>query len=126
MQGRCECGRVRFAVAAVRDAVTVCHCSQCRRTSGHLWASTHAPFAALQFETEEGLEWYASSALARRGFCRFCGSSLFYRMNGEDGIGIAAGCLEGTTGLHLGKHIFVADKGGYYEISDGLPAFDQG
>jgi hypothetical protein len=126
MKGRCECGRVRFEVAAVRDTVTVCHCSQCRRTSGHLWASTHALYNALQFETKDGLEWYASSEQAHRGFCRFCGSSLFYRMNGEDGIGIAAGCLESTAGLRLGKHIFVADKGCYYDISDGLPAFDQG
>ena len=124
--GRCECSRVRFAVTEVRETVTVCHCSQCRRTSGHLWASTHASFATVQFETDEGLEWYASSATARRGFCRFCGSSLFYRMNDEDGIGIAAGCLDSTAPLRIGKHIFVADKGSYYDIGAGIPALDQG
>jgi len=126
VSGGCDCGRVRFAVPRVRETVTVCHCSQCRRTSGHLWASTHAPFDTLRFVTDEGLAWYESSEVARRGFCRFCGASLFYRMNGEDGIGIAAGCLDDTRGLRIGKHIFAADKASYYEIPDGVPVFDAG
>ncbi|MEZ5823903.1 MAG: GFA family protein [Geminicoccaceae bacterium] len=124
VSGRCECGKVSFTVENIRETVTVCHCSQCRRTSGHLWASTHAPFADLTFSRDDGLEWYASSKSAKRGFCRFCGSSLFYRMNDEEGIGIAAGCLDQPTGLRLGKHIFCASKGDYDEITDDLPTFD--
>ena len=126
MKGRCECGAVAFEVDHVRDTVTVCHCSQCRRSSGHLWASTHAPFASLHFTADAGLRWYASSDMAKRGFCALCGSSLFYRMNDEDGIGIAAGCLEDTTGLRIGKHIFVADKGAYYPMPDDAPVHEQG
>jgi len=126
MRGRCECGSVSFEVEGVRKTVTVCHCSQCRRTSGHLWASTHAPFESLTFESDEGLEWYASSSFAKRGFCKRCGSSLFYRANGEAGVGIAAGCLDRTQGLHIGKHIFVADKGDYYEISGDAPTYEKG
>ncbi|TCT36164.1 GFA family protein [Martelella mediterranea] len=118
IKGRCECGAVAFEVDAVRDTVTVCHCSQCRRTSGHLWASTHAPFDKLTFLNDEGLRWYASSDTAKRGFCAQCGSSLFYRMNDETGIGIAAGCLDDTSALRIGKHIFVADKGDYYSLPD--------
>jgi hypothetical protein len=113
-------------VEEVREAVTVCHCSQCRRTSGHLWASTYAPFDALKFSADDGLEWYSSSSRAARGFCRNCGSSLFYRTNGEAGVAIAAGCLDQTAGLRVGKHIFVADKGDYYEISDDAPTFLKG
>ena len=41
-------------------------------------------------------------------------------MNDEDGIGIAAGCLETPTGLTAGKHIFTGDKGDYYDIEDGV------
>ncbi len=118
LNGRCECGKVSFTVVNARNTVTICHCSQCRRTSGHLWASTYATFSDLAFLNQEGLEWYTSSETAKRGFCKFCGSSLFYRMNDELGIGIAAGCLESPTGLKLGKHIFVADKGDYDDIPD--------
>lgn len=118
LNGRCECGKVSFNVVSPRATVTVCHCSQCRRTSGHLWASTHASFDNVKFNSDEGLVWYASSKIAKRGFCRHCGSSLFYRMNDEDGIGIAVGCLDSPTHLRLGKHIFVDSKGDYYAIPD--------
>lgn len=122
--GRCECGDVVFELPEVREAVTACHCKQCRRTSGHVWASTHAPFASLRFIKDKGLTWFASSDWAKRGFCKTCGSSLFYRMNDEDGIGIAAGCLDDPTGLSLSKHIFVKDKGNYYQIADGVPQIE--
>ncbi|SNY92328.1 Uncharacterized conserved protein [Cohaesibacter sp. ES.047] len=125
IKGRCDCGHVQFEVDAVRESVTICHCSQCRRTSGHLWASTHAPFDSLRFTADEGLRWYESSDWAKRGFCGHCGSSLFYRMNDEDGIGIAAGCLDLPTNLHVSKHIFVKDKGDYYDIADGAQQIER-
>ncbi|WP_299923236.1 GFA family protein [uncultured Pelagimonas sp.] len=123
--GKCDCGKVSFSVPAVRKTVTACHCSQCRRASGHIWASTQASDVTdLTFANDEGLTWYASSDFAKRGFCKFCGSSLFYRLNTEPGIAIAAGCIDTPTGLQMGKHIFVADKGDYYEIKDGLEQLD--
>ncbi|MEP5759259.1 MAG: GFA family protein [Litoreibacter sp.] len=125
VKGRCDCGAVKFEVDVVRETVTVCHCRQCRRTSGHVWASTKAKFDAVIFSSDHGLEWYESSGFAKRGFCRNCGSSLFYRMNNEDGVGISAGCLETPTNLRIGKHIFCKDKGDYYEISDGAAQIDK-
>lgn len=125
INGKCDCGKVSFEVETVRKTVTVCHCSQCRRTSGHLWAATHAPYNTVSFSADEGLEWYASSKFAKRGFCKFCGSSLFYRMNDEDGVGIAAGCLESPTDLKISKHIFVKDKGDYYQITDDAPQIEK-
>lgn len=130
IKGRCDCAKVSFQVESVRKTVTACHCYQCRRTSGHFWASTKAAFDAITFSEREGLEWYHSSAIAKRGFCKFCGSSLFYRMNDEqgvpeEGIGIAAGCLEGIADLHIDKHIYVKDKGCYYSIDDEALKLDQ-
>ena len=125
LKGSCECGAVAFEVTGARDAITFCHCSQCRRTSGHLWAATNAPFADVNFTNDSGLRWYASSDFAKRGFCKECGSSLFYRMNGEVGIGIAAGCFDAPNHFKPGKHIFVKDKGDYYEIADDAPQIDK-
>ena len=121
INGKCDCGKVSFQVEGVRDTVTVCHCSQCRRTSGHVWASTHAPYEKVSFIADEGLTWYISSNFAKRGFCKFCGSSLFYRVNDENFVAIAVGCLDAPTNLKIGKHIFVKDKRDYYEITDGAP-----
>lgn len=121
VRGRCECRKVEFTVESPRETITICHCSQCRRISGHLWAATHAPYASVKFLSDEGLEWYASSGFAKRGFCKCCGSSLFYQTNNKDSIAIAAGCFDEPTGFQVEKHIFVADKGDYYEVMDGKP-----
>jgi len=66
------------------------------------------------------VKWFAASGIARRGFCPECGASMFWQGLGEDEVSFALGCLEGPTGLRLEKHIFCADKGDYYEISDGV------
>jgi hypothetical protein len=36
-------------------------------------------------------------------------------------MAIAMAAFDGPTGVKLARHIFVADKGDYYEIADGLP-----
>lgn len=120
-RGRCECGAVAFEVAKLRDTVTFCHCSQCRRTSGHYWAATRADVADVTFTADVGLAWYQSSTDARRGFCQTCGSSLFYQPIGANHLGIAAGCLDLPTGMTPARHIFTADAGDYYTIPDDAP-----
>ena len=124
-QGRCECGQVAFTAILSRTAVTFCHCAQCRRTSGHLWASVKADYADVTFTADATLTWYASSDFAKRGFCRACGSSLFYRLNDEAGIGISAGAFDTPTGFTPGKHIFCASKGDYYDIAGDAPHIDR-
>ena len=120
MRGSCECGSVVFESRGPwRDAVA-CHCGQCRKTSGHYWASTSVPESALNFLSREGLDWYDSSDIAKRGFCGNCGSSLFYKKHTEDRVAIGAGTLDGPTDLTTDRDIFVEDKGDYYEV--GGPA----
>lgn len=119
--GRCECGSVKFEADEVRQTVNFCHCGQCRRTSGHHWAATRADLGKFRISSGETLKWYVSSDIAKRGFCGTCGSSLFYKVNDADHIGIAAGCIDEPTGLTGGRHIFTGFKGDYYEIADGLP-----
>ncbi len=50
-----------------------------------------------------------------------CGSSLFWDPIEKDWTSIAMGAFDESTHTKLGKHIFVANKGDYYEIADGLP-----
>lgn len=124
IQASCECGKVRFQFPTARKEITVCHCSQCRKTSGHLWAATRTDFDSLHFEAQDTLTWYQSSPAARRGFCAACGSSLFYQINGESGVAIAAGCLDSAPEyFHVAKHIYAQDKGTYYEINDPVSVF---
>jgi hypothetical protein len=119
--GGCLCGAVRFEVRGDLAPVEICHCGQCRRFHGHVGAYTGAKRGALVFRKSAGLRWYDSSDKARRGFCGICGSSLFYEGHAGTGVAIAAGAIDAPTGLATVRHIFVASKGDYYDIADGLP-----
>ena len=119
--GGCQCGAVRYEARGPLADVTACHCGQCRRQSGHLYATTSVARQDLTLIEERGLKWYRASATARRGFCGDCGSTLFWESDDGDATAILAGSLDQPTGLKMARHIFVADKGDYYEITDGLP-----
>jgi hypothetical protein len=112
---------VKFEVDCALPPPDACHCSQCRKHSGHFFASTDVPKSALTVHGAEHVSWFRSSAKARRGFCSTCGSSLFWEAIEKEWIGIAMGAFEQPTGTRLTVHIFVADKGDYYDIADGLP-----
>jgi hypothetical protein len=112
---------VRFEVDDELKPPDACHCSQCRRQSGHYWASTNVLRTALRLHGEDRLTWYRSSDKVRRGFCSVCGSALLWDPAGHDFIAVCMGAFERPTGTHLEKHIFIADKGDYYEIADSLP-----
>ena len=122
-QGACECGAVAYEAEADQRDVTVCHCGQCLRTSGHAWASVSVPADSIRLTHEAGLKWFASSDTARRGFCTGCGSSLFFDVLGQNRTAIGAGTLTQPTGLKTGKHVFTAQRGDYYEITCDAPQF---
>ena len=124
--GACLCGAVRYQVRGPLRPVIACHCGQCRKTSGHFVAATGAPRDRITVEASDALSWYRSSEVARRGFCRICGSSLFWQHDEADYTAIMAGVLDGPTGLTTVEHIHVADKGDYYAIADDLPQHDHG
>lgn len=123
VSGGCYCGAVRYRAKGVGREVTECHCSQCRKQSGHRYASTGAKLADIVIEGAANITWYRASPDAERGFCSRCGSHLFWKPSDQAYIGILAASLDEPSGLRLAKHIFVEDKGDYYEITDGLPQF---
>ena len=118
--GSCLCGGVSFTISGEMPPGVACHCSQCRKQSGHHWASVHVAREALEMTSRDGLVWYSASDKARRGFCETCGSTLFWDPVDEDRISVSLGVLDNPTGAKLAKHIFTTDKGDYYEITDGL------
>ena len=69
MTGSCECGMIQFEIIGRVPDVVTCHCSQCRKTSGHVWSAVSVGDEHLIFLRKDGLKWYRSSAMAKRGFC---------------------------------------------------------
>lgn len=120
-KGSCLCKAVTFEVDGDLPPPSACHCTICRKHTGHFEAGTDVPRSAVRIKGFDKLTWYHSSEKVRRGFCSTCGSSLFFDPIYKDWIGISMGAFDGPTHTKLVRHIFVADKGDYYDIADGLP-----
>ena len=121
--GGCLCGAVRYeARGPLRDVVD-CHCRRCRVMHGHVAAYTDVAAADLALVEDRGLAWYHTDG-RELGFCRECGSRLFWRRAGGARTSVAAGTLDEPTGLRTVAHIYVGSKGDYYEIADGLPQYE--
>lgn len=123
-KGSCSCGAVSFEVTGALAPVEACHCSKCRKWTGHFLTSTEVPRTDLTLHGADNVTWFHSSEKARRGFCATCGSTLFFDPLDQvkhTRIGIAMGAFDRPTNTRMGMHIFVADKGDYYDIQDGVP-----
>jgi hypothetical protein len=93
-EGGCLCGAVRFRLSGEPSHGNVCHCSQCQKQTG-------APYAAFvtylldRFTLIAGApSGYRASEKVLREFCGACGSTLFWREDGEGDIGIFLGALD--------------------------------
>lgn len=123
-KGSCLCGEIKFEVSCELPPPSACHCRECRKHSGHFEASADVPRTAIKISGAVNIKWYASSNKVRRGFCNICGSSLFWDPIDQvkhNWTSISLGTFDTPTKTKLKQHIFVGEKGDYYEISDGLP-----
>jgi hypothetical protein len=126
-QGGCHCGAVRYEVAGEPQHVALCHCNDCRKSSGApmvAWAA----FTEDQFKLVEGEPvTFNSSGSAMRSFCPKCGSGLYYR-NAEFLPGIVdiqSATLDDPEALPPGAHIQTAERLGWMETAHSLPAFER-
>ena len=123
LKGQCLCGAVKFhGTIAENRGINVCHCGQCRRWGGG------GPFMPVRFEggvvfeDDAALTWFKSSEHGERGFCRVCGSSLFWRAPGAgNDVAINVSTLGDDHGLQLQQHIWVDDQPGWYAFADDAP-----
>jgi len=123
--GSCLCGKVSLIIEQLDRDVVACHCTQCRKQTGHYYAATRAKNEHLHISGEENLTWYQASAESQRGFCKICGSFLLWRRINSKHTSIGAGCLDTPTGLKLVSHIYTINKGDYYDLDGPVPSFAQ-
>ena len=126
-QGGCQCGAVRYEVSGEPQHVALCHCNDCRKSSGApmvAWAAvTDAQFKLVQGEPVT----FNSSGSAMRSFCPKCGSGLYYR-NAEFLPGIVdiqSATLDDPDALPPSAHIQVAERLGWMETAHSMPLFDR-
>jgi hypothetical protein len=125
--GKCLCGAVNFRAEDLAD-IWYCHCAQCRVLTGHYLAACRTTTDKLTVSGE--VVWAHHSGKSEHGRCTLCGSLLFWATKGSQYVSVLPGALENTDGIAVRGHIYVTEKGDYYEITDGLPQFgryhDQG
>ncbi|HEY8593351.1 MAG TPA: GFA family protein [Sphingomicrobium sp.] len=83
LAGGCACGRIRFTAAVIPHEAYLCHCRMCQRASGSIsLAMVNARISEVHWEHEP--DWYDSSPIAERPFCRECGTTLGFRFKNPD------------------------------------------
>ena len=115
--GGCLCGAVRFTAIPQDKEFGICHCSMCRRwTAGPFFAMECG--ATVQIENPANLGIYRSSEWAERGFCKACGTPLFYRLIDRDFYAVSVEAFDDRSSLSMGSQIFIDEKPDYYEFAN--------
>jgi hypothetical protein len=122
LKGGCQCGRIRYSVQVHDDAAYLCHCRMCQRATGGV-------FIAFKFVKKADVTWdsepdrYASSPIAKRGFCAECGTPLTFEFPDSENMDLTVGSFD-TPGLFTPTHHFGVES--WHEAwldTRGLPAY---
>ncbi len=127
VDGNCLCGEVEFTANLPSKWCAHCHCSMCRIMHGAGYV-TWVGFEQHQVcftKGETHVMWYESSPGAQRGFCRNCGSSMFFRSEQWTGeLHIALGCINGALDRKPLANVFFDKHVDWVSIDDTLKQVD--
>jgi hypothetical protein len=94
LTGGCQCGAVRYALAAMPEGTSICHCRMCQKAVGGAFA-VYAPVRLADFAWTRGAPpAFRSSTAAERHFCPDCGTPLSFRYLHKDWIDVSIGSLD--------------------------------
>lgn len=130
LAGSCLCGAVHIALKTMNNSISACHCNMCQKWGGGPLLAIECE-SDVQFEGADNIAIFNSSEWAERGFCRKCGSHLFYRLKGKGLHAVPVGLLDHRERLVFDQQIFVEEKPGFYSFANetknltGAEAFAQ-
>ncbi|GKX35891.1 MAG: aldehyde-activating protein [Rhizobiaceae bacterium MnEN-MB40S] len=119
LKGRCLCGSVQFTATPQSRDMNACHCVMCRR-----WSA--GPFLAVdcgdtvRYDSDDGLTFYPSSEWGERGFCRNCGTSLIWKMQGRPECHVSTQAFDDAGAFTLTSEIFVDEKPDGYAFAGDI------
>jgi len=115
--GHCLCGDVRITANSASNSVGACHCKTCRRWGGGPFMEIDCG-ASVEIDGKENISVFDSSDWAERGFCRNCGTHLFYRLKESGQHMIPVGVFEDSESLVFESQVFIDEKPDYYEFTN--------
>lgn len=115
LSGRCLCGAVEIHAERKNNHFGACHCAMCRTWGG-------GPLLAVEcddrvtFKGEYNIQTYKSSDWAERGFCKRCGTHLFYRLSDNPFYAIPIGVFGDIDDWQFDHQVFIDHKPAYYSF----------
>ncbi|WP_035230742.1 GFA family protein [Alcanivorax nanhaiticus] len=116
VSGRCLCGHVSLTAKPQSAHVGACHCDMCRKWGGGPLMVVDCGEVSIQGDDSVGV--YPSSDWAERGFCKQCGTHLFYRLKEGGFYAIPVGMLDGEDDWQFAEQVFIDSKPGYYSFAE--------
>jgi len=95
------------------------------KTHGNFAAYTALKDLNVKFITKRTLKWFKSSKKVKRGFCKKCGASIFFKMNKSNIISISAGLFDKSLKLKTIRNIFTKNKLKYYSLDTNISKFSR-
>ena len=99
--GGCQCGAIRYRVAGELSDPHLCHCRMCQKASGNYFLPLGGTLSENLSLTRGTPAWFRSSKPVRRGFCRDCGTPLFFDPIESDHIAVTLGSLDQPAAVRI-------------------------
>lgn len=131
MEGRCQCGLIRFTTPIPTPLkIYICHCTECRHQSSSAFGIS-AIFPTFDIPADNvGMYSRVTSNNRRLGcyFCKTCGSRLVHKTDGEETLSVKGGCLVDLTKEMMtakGGVVHIWCKSAVVEIPDGAERWEE-
>ena len=115
--GHCLCGKVEVTAENIHPQVHACHCNMCRRWGGGPSMSVHCG-TEVSFSDPESITVYRSCDWAELGFCKHCGSHLFYRAIETGDYILHPGSFDSSERFELQQQLFIEEKPAFYDFAN--------
>lgn len=113
----CLCGAIELRATDLDNTAGACHCSLCRGWGGGPLMTVECKGTVEILDAEENLGVFNSSEWAERGFCRQCGTHLFYRLKSHPVYHLPAG-LFGALQPQFDHQVFIDEKPEWYAFAN--------
>jgi len=121
LTGGCLCGAVRYEARPDHREGYYCHCRMCQLAFGN----TRAAYFNLRKDQVRWIHelprYYASSKIARRGFCAHCGTPFSFEFLESERMDLAVGTLDDPSQFNPTSHFAVESRIAAWHAADGLP-----
>ena len=123
LTGGCQCGRVRYAARIDSDDAYLCHCEMCRRATGGVSIAFRNLKKADVAWTTQPPDYYASSPIARRGFCSACGTPLTFDFPDSENMDLTIGSFDDPSRFVPRHNFSIETILPQWQDSTNLPGF---